>query len=100
MNKASQNTSDSYGLLIDKPVIVRTVTHTFTGNVTQVTDCDIVLHQAAWIAVSGRWNQAVKGVWESSAEIEMYPPDAPVILPRGAIVECTLLMGELPTETK
>jgi len=94
-----KNHSDSYQLLIDRAVIIRTVTHAFTGRLTQVTDYDVVIYDQAWIAEAGRWNEALMGKWDSNAEIEAYPDDTPTVIPRGAIVEMTLFRGELPRKT-
>jgi hypothetical protein len=97
---ANRDQSDSYELLVNKNVIVRTVTFTYIGLLTQVTDCDVVLYDQLWLADSGRLHKALAGDWDSDAEMEAYPKDTPSVIPRGCIVEVVLFNGDLPTETR
>ena len=78
------------------PVLVRTVTHYYTGNLTEVSDGELRLTDAAWIADTGRFSEALKtGVM---SEVEPYPDD--VILSRGAVVDVCAWKHNLPRETK
>lgn len=75
--------------------IIRTVTHTYTGRLTWLSDKELVLENAAWIADSGRWADAIKS--GSLSEVE---PMGTVIVGRGAIIDATVWHHELPTEQK
>ena len=79
-------------------VFIRSVTHHYTGRVVEVTADEIVLTEAAWIADDGRFANALAN--GTLSEVEPFPPDAPVRIGRGAIVEWTLWGHDLPTEQK
>ena len=69
---------------IGKYYLIRTVTMIDTGLVMSVSDQEIVLTEAAWIANTGRFADAVKSA--SFGEVEPFP-DGEVIINRGAIVD-------------
>lgn len=75
--------------------IIRTVTHTYTGRLTWLSDKELVLEEAAWIADSGRWANAIKD--GALSEVE---PMGTVIVGRGAIVDATVWTHALPTKQK
>ena len=78
------------------PVLIRTVTHYYTGRVVAVSDADILLEDAAWITDTGRFNAAlVKGDLE---EVEPFPD--PVLVNRGAVVDITRWAHDLPRAVK
>lgn len=82
---------------IGKPYLIRTVTHYYTGKLVAVTDQELLLEDAAWIADTGRFHQAVRdGVL---SEVEPYPAGQ-VIIGRGAIVDAMLWPHKLPREVK
>jgi hypothetical protein len=56
---------------INKNVFVRTVTMNYTGKLVAVTGGRIVLEDAAWIADSGRFSEALKT--SVLVEVEPYP---------------------------
>lgn len=64
--------------------LIRTVTMIDTGRVVRVTPTEIVLEEAAWIADTGRFSDALKKL--SFKEIEPFP-DGEVIIGRGAIID-------------
>jgi hypothetical protein len=73
-------------------VIIRTVTHYYTGRI-EVIDKDwIVLSSAAWIADTGRWAQALSS--GKLSEVEPFPNGVSVA--RGAIVDCSAWGHDLP----
>ncbi len=64
---------------------VRTVTHINVGTLVKVTDKELVLVDAAWVADTGRFHQFVaKG---EVGEVEPFPDNIPVIMGRGALVD-------------
>jgi len=89
-------TGKSHSFVIGSKYLIRTVTMHYTGRLESVTDSDIVLSDAAWIADTGRYSEALtKG---SLAEVEPYPGD--VIVSRGVIVDAAIWDHGLPRETK
>jgi len=64
--------------------LIRTVTMIDTGRLLRVTPTEIVLEEAAWIADTGRFSDALKSL--SFSEIEPFP-DGEVIIGRGAIID-------------
>ena len=83
--------ASEHSLPVGEKVIVRTVTHYYTGRLAAVTATDIVLEDAAWIADTGRWAD----VLQSGCPNEVEPFLDPVIVSRGAIVDVTLWRNEL-----
>jgi len=77
--------SGSHSLTVGEAVLIRTVTHYFTGRIVAITDADIKLGDAAWIADSGRWANALKNDFDDKSEVEPYPDWC--IVSRGAIID-------------
>ena len=75
--------------------IIRTVTHTYTGRLTWVSDKELVLEDAAWVADSGRWMNAIK-----DGTLDEVEPMGTVIVGRGAIIDATVWTHPLPKEQK
>jgi hypothetical protein len=69
---------------IGETYLIRTVTMIDTGRLVAVTEQELVLEDAAWIADTGRFADAVKKA--EFNEVEPFP-DGKVILGRGAIVD-------------
>lgn len=91
------NTSDSFATWqIGKNYLIRTVTHIQTGRLVAVTDHEIVLEDAAWIADTGRFQDALDAC--SFVEVEMFPKEQ-IIVGRGALIDATPIKS-LPTEQK
>ena len=72
--------------VIGKKYFIRTVTMHLTGELVFVGPHELVLKDAAWIADSGRFNEAVRDITKCD---EVEPFAAPVIIGRGAIVDAT-----------
>jgi hypothetical protein len=69
---------------IGQPYLIRTVTMIDTGRLVAVTDKEIILEDAAWIADTGRFSDAVaKAEFD---EVEPFP-GGKVIIGRGAIID-------------
>lgn len=78
--------------------IIRTVTMTLVGKVAWVGPMEIVLHNASWIADTGRFSGAImKG---SLSEVEPFDPEYPVIVGRGSVIDATRWIHRLPEEQK
>jgi len=69
---------------IGKTYLVRTVTMIDTGRLVAVTDHELVLEDAAWIADTGRFADALKNC--DFNEVEPFP-DGRVIVGRGSIID-------------
>ena len=89
--------SSAHPYKIGQNYFIRTVTHHFTGKLVQVTEHELVLENAAWIADDGRFADALaKG---SLNEIEPYPVRK-VILGRGSLIDASIWKHALPREQK
>ena len=73
--------------------LIRTVTMIDTGRLVQVTEQELVLEDAAWIADTGRFAQAL--VSAEFNEVEPFP-EGRVIIGRGAVVDALKLSAPLP----
>ena len=81
---------------VGKNYLIRSVTMYYTGRLARITETDLLLEDAAWIADTGRFATALKtGVLN-----EVEPFADPVIVPRGCIVDATLWSHPLPREQK
>ena len=76
--------------------LIRTVTYFYTGRLVGITDSELILEEAAWIADTGRFADALKtGKFN---EIEPYPGQ--VLVSRAAIVDACPCVFELPRSQK
>lgn len=82
--------------IIGKKYIIRTVTMIQLGKLITVTDKELVLDQACWVADTGRFNEALRN--GDLNEIEMFQNS--VIVNRGAIIDATEWNHELPKQSK
>ena len=73
---------------IGKVYLIRTVTMIDTGILVKVTDKELVLENAAWIADTGRFHEALKKAVFN--EVEPFP-DGQVIVGRGAIIDAVVI---------
>lgn len=73
---------------IGKIYLIRTVTMIDTGIVVAVTNQEIVLEEAAWIADTGRFTQAIEKA--EFNEVEPFPSGR-VIVNRGAIIDAVVI---------
>src|SRR5437016_2334962 len=70
---------------IGQPYFIRTVTHHLTGRLVDVTEQELWLDDAAWIADDGRFAQAV--ATGEFAEVEPFPSGLTVAVGRGALID-------------
>jgi len=83
---------------VGEAVFIRTVTYHYTGRIVAVYPNEIVLMDAAWIADSGRWSEALRT--GNLAEVEPYPDGAPVVISRASITDATTWAHPLPRIAK
>ena len=90
-------TKNSHPYKLGANYFIRTATYHHTGRLTCVTDTELVLEDAAWIADSGRFTQAL-GNCEFS-EVEMFPRGSHVIINRLAVIDACII-AKLPATQK
>lgn len=71
--------------IIGKIYQIRTVTMIYTGRLVEVTNLELGLVDAAWIADAGRWAQACES--QAYEEVEPYPAGKLVIVGRGSVLD-------------
>ena len=76
---------------------IRTVTHHHTGKLVQVTQQELVMENAAWIADDGRMTDALEKCQFN--EVEMFPVGAKVIIGRASIIDAVEITS-IPTSQK
>lgn len=84
MFEGGKRASDNSAWEIGKTYLIRTVTMIDTGVVLAVTDHEIVLEDAAWIADTGRFSDAIAKA--EFSEVEPFP-SGKVIVGRGSIID-------------
>jgi hypothetical protein len=82
---------------IGKNYLIRTVTMTNTGRLVAVTSQELLLADAAWIADTGRFANAVAKA--EFLEVEPFPDGVQVILGRSAVIDAVQIKS-LPREQK
>lgn len=92
-----QTPACSHPYEIGKLYLIRTVTMIDTGRVVAVTPQEIVLEDAAWIADTGRFSDALKS--QSFNEVEPFP-DGRVIINRSAVIDAVQIEGKPPRSQK
>ena len=75
---------------IGKNYLIRTVTMIDTGILVAVTPQELVLEEAAWIADTGRFTQAVAKA--EFGEVEPFPAGR-VIIGRGAVIDAVQIVS-------
>lgn len=82
---------------IGEKYLIRTVTMIHTGRLIGVTESELVLEDGAWIADTGRFNEALKtGNFE---EVEPFP-EGKLIVGRSAIIDACKVSFDLPRGVK
>jgi hypothetical protein len=95
-NNTGNNRDDSHWQ-VGKSYIIRTVTMILTGRLEKVTEQELVLSSAAWIAETDRYTQTIKE--GKLREVEPYG-DNNVIVGRGALIDATIWTHPLPREQR
>ena len=84
-----KSSANSHPFKLGANYFIRTVTHHHTGRLVEVTPTELVLEDAAWIADSGRFADALKTC--SFNEVEPFP-SGHVIIGRGALVDAVEIL--------
>lgn len=87
--------SDDSHWKVGSNYLIRTVTMIQAGKLVKVTDKELVLQDASWVADTGRFQNALQS--GEFAEVEMFPND--VIIGRAAIIDATTI-AKIPTAQK
>jgi hypothetical protein len=86
----------SHSFVIGKKYLIRTVTFYTLGKLESVTDTDLMLSSASWAADTGLFSEAL--ATGKLNEVEPYPNEC--IVSRGAIVDASEWMHDLPRQRK
>jgi hypothetical protein len=93
MTGKSQDCESAF--LVGEKYFIRTATYHVTGQIIKITPSELVLSDAAWIADSGRFSNALK----TCSFLEVEPYHNPVIVSRLAIIDATVI-DKLPVDLK
>ncbi len=89
-------TVDTHPYQIGKNYLIRTVTMIQTGKLVAVTNQELVLEDAAWIADTGRFSECLK----SGEFNEVEPFLNKIIIGRGSVIDATEFTHSLPRQVK
>jgi len=87
---------EKHSIPVGEKVFIRTVTMHYVGRVRHVTDYDIVLDDASWVADSGRFGEALAN--GTLNEVEPYPGHC--IVARGGVLDISPWLHALPRKAK
>ena len=90
---AGTTPNEAHPYVLGKNYFIRCVTHYYTGRLVRVTAQELVLENAAWIADTGCFAQAMET--GNFSEVEPYPAQE-LILGRGAVVDAVQVSWTLP----
>lgn len=82
--------------VVGKTYFIRTVTHYVVGRLAAVYPQELVMHEASWVADTGRWHDALK----TGTLNEVEPSLAPKFVGRGSIVDVEEWNHPLPAAQK
>jgi hypothetical protein len=94
---SAEKISTAHPWEIDATYFIRTVTMAQTGKLMAVYPQELVLVDAAWIADTGRFKQAVESA--EFSEVEPFPDGRQVIVGRASIIDAVKI-PELPRSQK
>jgi hypothetical protein len=83
---------------VGNKVMIRSVTHYYTGEIVLLLKDEIILKDAAWIADTSLWSDALKS--GTLNEVEPYPDGVFVAVGRGAVVDVSDWNHDLPRVQK
>ena len=89
---------DSHPYKLGVNYLIRTVTFYYIGRLVSILPQELVLVDAAWVADTGRFMNALKD--GTLAEVEPYPDEEEVVIGRGSIVDAVRWRHDLPRVQK
>ena len=96
MSEQTAKATDGHPYIVGQAYFVRTVTHYYTGRLVAAYEHELVLEDAAWIADTGRFAEALAN--GKLSEVEPFP-DGRVIIGRGAVIDACAWTAALPRKT-
>jgi len=89
------------GWAIGNNYLIRTVTHIDVGRLVHISDKEILIEDASWVADTGRFSNVLKNGLESESNSEIEPfGDGVVIVGRGSIIDVVEYKHKLPSMQK
>lgn len=88
--------TDASAWEVGENYLIRTVTMIDTGRLVAVTEHELVLEDAAWIANTGRFSDALKSL--DFNEVEPFP-DGRIVIGRGSVIDA-VKVSSLPRSQK
>ena len=85
--------------ILGEKYFIRTVTMALCGRLVDVTEKEIILESASWIADTGRFADFLNGKQSNSMEVEPFP-EGNVIVGRGALIDATIWKHDLLQKQK
>lgn len=95
--KATKTAKTAHGWVLGRSYLIRTVTHYIVGRLVAVSPHELWLEDAAWVADTGRFAQALES--GALSEVEPFPAGA-VAVGRGAIADACAWPHALPRSVK
>ena len=92
----TNNASSEHPYRIGVSYLIRTVTYAALGRLVRVTEHELTLEDASWVADTGRFTNALRDGTLSEVE----PVFHPMIVGRGALVDANVWEHALPREQK
>ena len=92
------NANQTHPYIIGQNYFIRTVTHAHTGRLVAVHEHELTLEDAAWIADTGRFADAMAS--GSFGEIEPWPDGVQVMINRQSVIDASILRSALPRSQK
>jgi len=83
---------------IGRNYLIRTVLFSYTGKLIDISNKELLLSDAAWIADTGRYNIAVKD--SEFDEVEPYQDAQEIIIGRDTVVDAVIINGKLPRKVQ
>ena len=90
--------TQSFGYVIGQAYLIRTVTMIYTGRLVGITDQELWIAEAAWIAETERYADTLRS--GGFREVEPYPHGVVIAVGRGAIVDAAPWSHALPRSQK
>ena len=84
--------------IVGQHYFIRTATYHQTGRLVKIEGPELIFDNAAWIADSGRFTDAMKS--GEFSEVEVWPDDRRVLINRSSVIDATQLPSGSPRSQK